>query len=301
VSLTEHELDRLADYTVDVLEPDEAAAVSHLIETDPRWAAAYRSLVAADVTIRADLGTLGATPEPMPADVAARIDRALTDLVPRSNDLASRSNVIPIGQARGRVGRRTKVLGWLAGAAAAAAAVVGGVAALTQGATQFATTTSGAPAAERGSAADAAQPQAAPAGQPLPSVSGSRVVATNTDYQLDTLGGLASADFAAAAAGSGAAPAAGAVSDSTTKNNPQMADQAVAPLAALTSPTTLDSCLEAVLASHPGTVTLLDYARYLGRPALAIVVRQAAGTVVVAVGEKCGIAGADEKAAVPGK
>ena len=31
-------------------------------------------------------------------------------------------------------------------------------------------------------------------GQPLPSVSGSRVVATHTDYQLDTLGGLASAE-----------------------------------------------------------------------------------------------------------
>jgi hypothetical protein len=70
-------------------------------------------------------------------------------------------------------------------------------------------------------------------------------------------------------------------------------------LDALTMPDRLAACLAAVRAAHPGTVTVLDYARFRSQPALIIVIRQGSGGLVVAVGENCGLTGADEKAAVP--
>jgi hypothetical protein len=70
-------------------------------------------------------------------------------------------------------------------------------------------------------------------------------------------------------------------------------------LDALTMPDRLAACLTAVRAAHPGTVTVLDYARFQSQPALIIVIRQGSGGLVVAVGENCGLTGTDEKAAVP--
>jgi hypothetical protein len=65
VSLTDVELDRLADYTVDALDPREAAEVGRLIRTDARWAEAYRDLVGADALIQAPPAA-GGHPAAMP-------------------------------------------------------------------------------------------------------------------------------------------------------------------------------------------------------------------------------------------
>jgi hypothetical protein len=280
MSLTESELDRLADYTVDVLDPADAAEVSNLIETDPRWSAAYRSLVDADVAVRADLSAVGGTAEPMPADVVARIDTALAEL-------PSRSNIISLDQARAR---RRRTMTRLAGAAAAVVAVVGGFSVvlgqLSGSTSLFSSTDSAAPAAERNGPA-----AGAPVAPPAMAEDGAspRVLRSGIDYRFDSMAQLSktSADTAGdSAAQRSDAPGAAIAS-------------VPGPLDRLTGPAALRACLDAVLISHPGTVTVLDYARYLGEPSLVIVVRQATGSVVVAVGEKCGLNGADEKAAAP--
>jgi hypothetical protein len=75
---TDSDLDRLADFTAGVLGPDEEAEVARLVATVPAWAAAYDALVGASERAAADLRAESQTrPEPMPADIAARIDAAL--------------------------------------------------------------------------------------------------------------------------------------------------------------------------------------------------------------------------------
>jgi hypothetical protein len=279
MSLTESELDRLADYTVDVLDPADAADVRDLIETDPRWSAAYGSLLGADVAVRADLSSVSGTSEPMPADVATRIEAALSEL-------PSLSNVVALDQARAR--RRRNVTR-LAGAAAAAVAVVGGISVVLgqiSGSSPLYSTDSAAPAADRGGTA-AGAPAVPPAMADGPS--GPRVLSTGNDYRLDSMAELSKTP-AYSAADSG----------SKTTDGPAAAMEAApGPLGRLTGAVALRACLDAVLARHPGTVAVLDYARYLGEPSLLIVVRQVAGAVVVAVGANCGLNGADEKAAAP--
>jgi hypothetical protein len=276
VNLTETELDRLADYTVDVLEPQDAAEVAGLIQTDPRWATAYRSLMDADVAVGADLSSFGRTPEPMPADVVARIDTALAGLPSRAKVA---SNVVSLDQARAR---RRRTMARLAGAAAAAVAVGGGIAAVTQssiftvaGTAERADTAAGAPAPVPPAAAGA----------------GPRVLASGTDYELDSLPALSATAYPFAADS-------GALKSDAPRAAAEAAGAAGGPLTRLTG-AALQTCLDAVLGRHPGTVAVLDYARYLGQPSLVIVVRQVAGSIVVAVGEDCGLAGPDEKAAVP--
>jgi hypothetical protein len=283
VSLSDSELDRLADYTVDVLEPHDAAEVERLVRTDPQWAAAYRDLVDADAAVRADLSAVAAT-GPMPADVVARIDDALADL---GRGPGRAATVTPIGSARSR--RRRAYTG-LGVAAATIVAVGGGFIALRPG-----IVTDNAFTASRGGQADnavapAAQPELAPpvAGS---AVSGVPTLSTGTDYQPGTLGQFARRSLAAPAPQdalkSGQVPA-------------DVAEAAPGPLARLTGSDALASCLGAVLTQHPGTVAALDYARYRGEPALVIAVRQVGGVVVVAVGGACGLAGPDERAVVPG-
>jgi len=123
------------------------------------------------------------------------------------------------------------------------------------------------------------------------------VLTSGRDYQPGTLAALGPAAPPAPTP----APAAGAPDYSAKASSD--AAEAVSPalppaLAGLPVADRLAACLGVVRAQHPGTVTLLDYARFRAEPALIIVIRQASGGVVVAVGEKCGINGADEKAAV---
>jgi hypothetical protein len=60
----------------------------------------------------------------------------------------------------------------------------------------------------------------------------------------------------------------------------------------------LEQCLEAVRVVQPGVVLAGDFARYEGNPALILLVRDGNASTAVAVGPSCGVAGADELAAV---
>ncbi|HWB35470.1 MAG TPA: hypothetical protein VHA75_05525, partial [Rugosimonospora sp.] len=62
-------------------------------------------------------------------------------------------------------------------------------------------------------------------------------------------------------------------------------------LARLNDPAALDTCLAAVVAAHPGTVEIVEYARFEGSPALIVLVADAAGTRTVVAGPDCGLPG----------
>jgi hypothetical protein len=289
VSLTDVELDRLADYTVHALEPRDAAAVGHLIRTDPRWAEAYRDLVGADAMISDQLRR-AASPIAMPADVARRIDAALADAAPLAT-------VVPLAVAR--QARRRRIVTGIAAAAAAVVAIGGGLSLYSQTARQNATTAS---APDRGMAEDSSGNLAAPSAPgSAPLGGGPRVLVSGKDYRPETLAALGpAAPPAPSPAPAAGAPDFSAKPDTSAKSVDVPEVQAIPPsLSGLPVAGRLAACLDAVRAAHPGTVTLLDYARFRTEPALIIVVRQASGGVVVAVGENCGINGADEKAAVP--
>ena len=72
ISLTDDELDRLADYAAGVLSGRDEAETANLVRTEPHWAHAYTALVRADATVRSGLRDAG-TPVAMPADVALLI------------------------------------------------------------------------------------------------------------------------------------------------------------------------------------------------------------------------------------
>jgi hypothetical protein len=217
----------------------------------------------------------------------ARIDAALSEL-----GGAALATVSSLDAARARRVRRWRTG---IGVAAAGVALVGG------GYSVFGSSVfpeSASPTSARGMADNAGSAPGAPAAAPpvaMGAPPGVPAVSSGTDYRLDTLGSLARTAYAAAGA---AAEDAGTLKSTEVPRS--VAEAAPGPLARLTGADALATCLGAVLALHPGTVTALDYARFSGEPALVIVVRQVAGTLVVAVGDECGLAGADEKAAVPG-
>ncbi|GID98288.1 hypothetical protein ACFQFC_24010 [Amorphoplanes digitatis] len=74
------DVDLLADYVGGALDgtPDEAV-VTALIAEDPAWHDAYALLCGGVEAVSTELRTLGSTPEPMPADIFARLDAALLE------------------------------------------------------------------------------------------------------------------------------------------------------------------------------------------------------------------------------
>jgi hypothetical protein len=58
----------------------------------------------------------------------------------------------------------------------------------------------------------------------------------------------------------------------------------------------LDDCLTAIRAAYPGAVTIVDYARFEGAPALLVAITEATGgTRVVVAGPECGRSGIHER------
>src|ERR1700730_979120 len=102
-NLTEAELDRLADYLADVLEPADAAEVALLVVDEPRWSVAHQALVTADNTVRTELADLATAGLTMPADVAARLDDALRGLTrtPADHGSAGAATVVSLDAAPG--------------------------------------------------------------------------------------------------------------------------------------------------------------------------------------------------------
>jgi hypothetical protein len=74
------DVDLLADYVGGALDgtPDEAVVAALIVE-DPAWRDAHALLRGGVEAVNAQLRALGSTPEPMPADVFARLDAALTE------------------------------------------------------------------------------------------------------------------------------------------------------------------------------------------------------------------------------
>jgi hypothetical protein len=279
----EVDLDRLADFVGGALDgtPD-AADVRHLIETDPRWAEAHAALVIADAAMREQLRAWGAEPAPMPDDVLDRIDAALAQAAttqgpahrPVHDELAAR---------RARRQRRQRWAIGLATAAAVVTCAVGGVAVVVNQSSR--SETAGSSAARDNPAAGSAVPSTV-TGPNLSQPNGpAALVASGRDYTPDTLGQLSPP------------PGAKSGQESSDQLRGNQADSGVAgPLARLTDRTALAACLNAIIAEYGGQVTVVDFARYEGSPALIVVVqgaRVAAGRrLVVVVGPTCGVGNA---------
>src|SRR6266545_4809094 len=116
------DLDRLADYTAGLLDPQDRQQVDELIRTDPEWRHAYQALTAAQPALTAALTEL--RDAPLPADVGARLDSALAEAGAAAPGTAK---VIDISRRR----RWTRLA---AGTTAAAAAISAGVTALSNAA-----------------------------------------------------------------------------------------------------------------------------------------------------------------------
>jgi len=312
--------DLLADFVGGALDgTPEAAEVRHLIESDPAWAGSYADVAAADAAVRAELTALGPATEAMPADVLARLDRALADAAaphpaPDVADLGARRSQRS-GSSSRTVGALSSARRWggrraLATAAAVLVCGAGSIVAvpLLRGGAAEDTAASGLPgvAAERG---------AAPAH--APDAAGITVLASGRDHRPETLrqtrlsAGQADAqaqtsqfpspDVMAGAAG--APPSAGWLSqDHGPAGGASLPAAAVpAELSRLAQPTAREACLGALAARYGGRATVMDYARFQGRPAVAVLIVDSdlggsGQTLVVVVGPACGAdsAGLDE-------
>jgi hypothetical protein len=274
------DLDRLADFVGGALDgtPD-AADVRRLVDTDPRWAAAYAALVTADATIRAELTALGAERVPVPADVAARLDAALASAwAPRH------ANVVHLDHERRRRRRQ-----WAVALSAAAAVVVcgfGGVAALQT--LQHSSGGAGTSAAQRDTEAKGAPSPATADNLGGGAVAGAPVIASGNDYRPETLGQVTRV------------PAAPAAPNDTSGQKSTLGSTERVPgpaeLTRLTDPAARAMCLDAIVREYGGRVALVDYARFEGTPALVVVLDGAPAATgrrwVVVVGPTCGVGNA---------
>ncbi|GAA1250671.1 hypothetical protein GCM10009676_41750 [Prauserella halophila] len=113
-------VDVLADLHAGALSESEAAELWPRVNADPEARAVIEALEAA----QADLGSLQDEPaEPMPADVAARIDAALADEQRTREQQDAGTNVVSLDRARSRRKKQGMAAGFVAVAAAVVAAV----------------------------------------------------------------------------------------------------------------------------------------------------------------------------------
>jgi hypothetical protein len=261
--ITEDDLDRLADYAAGVLDPPEAAEVNRLIATEPAWARAHDALVAAQPRLAETLSAL--SPEPMPAEVAARLDRAIA-AASRETDSAK---VIQLDRRR----RWSRVAAGAAAAVVVVGAGIAGLTALNHSASREATSSAG----------SAVTPAGAKNALSLPHQGTLITTASGIDYTHDTLALAGSPPDAAVSGAEGAAGAPHADQAQPTAGYPTE-------LARLAGPTALDDCLTAIGTAEGGRPTSVDFARYQGQPALIVALNGGSARVVVA-GPDCGLAG----------
>jgi hypothetical protein len=176
------------------------------------------------------------------------------------------------------------MLAGLATTAAAVVAIAGG--ALVVGQSAFDSSVPGMTAEDAGGREN---PEAQPAPTfAVPGVDSAKdapvLLVSGTDYQLGTLADLAAVPMATTqtSRAAGEAPP----------------DTMAGPLGELSDQDGLQSCLNAIMATYPGTVTVVDFARFEGQPAVVVVLRDVQGSTVVAAGAECGQSGADELASV---
>ncbi|SNY58747.1 hypothetical protein [Paractinoplanes atraurantiacus] len=265
------DIDLLADYIGGALEgtPDESV-VATLIADDARWRAAYETLGGRMAMVGAELGRLA--PEPMPSDLAARLDEAFTapprlevvhDAGPVQKTRKQRRWVTPIAIAAGVVAFVGFGLDYLAGRDNASDT-----------------------AANSSAAGSAEQSRATP-----PTLS------SGTDYTEATLAVAPSQPLSAASEPG--------ETFSAQKNGDRAATDTTLPeLSRLMPPEALQECLDLIQQANAGgpiDVESVDYARFDGSPAVVVRFTAANGVWAWASGPACGTpaGGADTLARVP--
>ncbi|MDI1461667.1 hypothetical protein QEZ54_11850 [Catellatospora sp. KI3] len=269
------DLDLLADYVDGALDgtPDEAL-VADLVAHDPAWAEAADRLRTALPLVSADLALLAAATEPMPADLAARFDELLAGPQfaavpaplprPGTGERALDRRPVPADRRRRR---------WAVpvGVAAAALAVAG----VSLPLSQFGGDVAFDSAAEKPASAEL-----------FPSVP---LTASGEDYNRNTIAPNVreSAEPPVTTLSTKGTPKTSATDDLSARTPAELQYLA-------TSQPALVSCLSAVLSSTPGTVELVDFARFEGHPAIVLSIAGPDGHWVVAAGPQCGVNGSDE-------
>ncbi|MGW4941030.1 hypothetical protein ACWEOZ_05490 [Actinoplanes sp. NPDC004185] len=314
---SEVDIDLLADYVGGALDgtPDELL-VTNLIAENPAWREAHTQLSGGVATVTGQLRALGSVAEPMPAEVFARLDSALTaaahesggtvtsiadvssgvtggpdGMEPGTDGAAPDRHLVAVPSGSG--GRRARRLRWAAPVGIAA----GVLAFLGFGFQQF----SGADSADTSAAGSAAEAPQANSGQQLGAAGPApQIVRSGTNYRRDTLGSAGMTTMLdqppALDPGKGtrkAVPDVGASAESVS-------DPALARLQAQDA---LRACIEAIAAQHgvgPITPQTIDYARFDDRPAVIVQFVADGESWVWAVGPACGTrgVGADTRASV---
>ncbi|MFI7545925.1 hypothetical protein [Actinoplanes sp. NPDC049599] len=306
------DIDLLADYVGGALDgtPDEAV-VAALITEDAAWRDAHAQLAGGVAAVSGQLQALGASAEPMPADVCARLDAALLSAGREervtSPSIGDRSSGVTVGPAAmepgsdgaapdrhlvavpsGSRSRPARRLRWAApvGIAAGVLAFVGF--GLQQ---QFAGEASQDTATSSGAGAEQAAPLAAGDAELALPEGSVRLNASGTDYRPDTLEQAArqrvkapqpQLDEDQAGDFRNSMPAAGGLTTTS------------AGLDRLRAADALRACLDAIAAQHgAGEITpqTIDFARFNGAPALIVEFSTAAGSWVWASGPACGTPG----------
>jgi hypothetical protein len=315
---SEVDFDRLADYVGGALTgtPDDAA-VAALIAGDPAWQAAHDDLVVAMASVGAELNALGALPEPMPAELARRLDAtfasAVSDPAPIDPELAAPAVPFVVRPGpdaaserhlaavpdqgvdrveRPSVAARRRRLRWAAPIAAAAGVIAFlgvGINYLNgQSDSQSDKSASSAAGAGSGEVHDdsgdpkLSAPLAAGSAQAAPAQAApAQILASGQDYQRATLG------------------SAGVIWQddprSTTAKAPRALAGETGPLARLAPADALAACLQAIAQQNASgrllSVWAVDYARLAGSPALIVRFTAANGQWVWATGPNCGLPG----------
>jgi hypothetical protein len=312
------DIDLLADYVGGALDgTPEQARVAALIADEPVWRDAYALLAGGMTAVGEALRDLGREPEPMPADVFARLDSVLSAATagefPEADQLhapaaaaadtsgdGAGSGAPAAGAAPGRhlvavpasgvdaersprARRRRRAWRW-AGPLAAAAAVLAfagvGISYL------------GGDSPSDNARSSGGFVAAAPVTAALPADGG--ITSSNTDYRRSTLGAAAGAPFAAESRGS-ALKASGIPRTEATPSAGVMSDHGLADgLAPLRPREALQACLNAIAVENgagPITVQTVDYARFDGAPALVVRFTAGNGRWVWASGPGCGSPG----------
>ncbi|MBL7261403.1 hypothetical protein [Paractinoplanes lichenicola] len=267
------DVDLLADYIGGALEgtPDESA-VATLIAEDPAWREAYDQLGGGVELVRAELGRL--EPEPMPDDVAARLDGMFAP-VPQLT-------VVPGGAAEGvRENKRRRRMRWATPITIAA----GLIAFVGFGADYLAGRNSD------NTAADSAAGSAETATSLADSAGGTVITASGLDYTAVLLARPAPVTPMSA-------PKSEAFANEGQGQGSQRATtlSAEPALARLTVREALDECLAAIEqenANGPLTVQTVDYARFGGVPAVIVRFTAGNGEWGWAAGSDCGTPAGD--------
>ncbi|MCY1143966.1 hypothetical protein OWR29_38725 [Actinoplanes sp. Pm04-4] len=269
------DIDLLADYIGGALEgtPDESV-VATLIAENPEWRAAYESLSGGVSLVRAELGRL--EPEPMPADLAARLDGMFS----------APTLTLVKGDAAAPAKPRSRSRRWVTPIAIAA----GFIAFVGFGADYLAGRSGPQTDDTASSAAGSADLAQAP-----------QILNTGTDYSRATLSAEPPQPLAAPAA----PRSAGAFGESEAKEQDRsqiaLADPA---LARLSGQAALQECFEAIERENLGgviAVQTVDFARFDGASAVIVRFTASNGGWAWAVGADCGtrVAGADTLDKVP--